>query len=74
MKNYYEIIIMSEKPEKPFDYDKVVADFGEAADMMISQYESMTFDLKMQTLLEGMIEKDWVKAMVAAHTMKGSSG
>ena len=28
----------------------------------------------MKTMLDGMLEKDWAKAMVSAHTMKGSCG
>lgn len=42
--------------------------------MMVANFEKSTFDIKMRQMLDGLIEKDWAKVMVAAHTMKGSCG
>ncbi len=50
-------------------------DFGDEMFLeMVANFESSTFDSRMRQMLDGMLEKDWAKAMVAAHTMKGSSG
>ena len=56
-------------------YEEISGNFGdEMVTYMIESFEKMTFNEKMNNLLSGMIERDWVKAMIAAHTMKGSSG
>lgn len=60
--------------DKVMDYDAIVKDYGDVADMMIVNFEQTCFDSKIGKLFEGMLEKDWVKAMQNAHTLKGSSG
>ena len=50
-------------------------EFGEEAFLeMLANFEKFTLDVRMKQLIEGMLEKDWTKAMVATHTMKGSCG
>lgn len=57
------------------EYAKVVEQFGdEFAGTMITSFEQTTFQERMPELLQGMLEKDWLKAMGAAHAMKGSAG
>jgi hypothetical protein len=41
---------------------------------LIQDFESMTFDERMKQMLDGMLEKDWPKAMIRAETLKGSAG
>lgn len=56
------------------DKEKLEEQYAEMTPMMITEFELKTFDDKMNKLLEGMKDIDWSKAMVAAHTLKGSSG
>jgi hypothetical protein len=41
---------------------------------MVENFERSTFNVRMRQMLDGMLEMDWVKAMGAVHTMKGSCG
>ena len=71
--SYKIYLFMSHEPI--IKYEEISANFGdEMVTYMIESFEKMTFNEKMSNLLSGMIERDWVKAMIAAHTMKGSSG
>ena len=55
-------------------YEEILENFGdEMVALLIDNFERMTFYEKMNNLLCGIIERDWIKAMIAAHTMKGSS-
>ena len=42
--------------------------------MMLSSFESQTFDPKVPKLFEGMKELHWTKILAAAHSLKGTSG
>ena len=55
-------------------YEEISGSFGdEMVTYMIDSFEKMTFNEKINILVSGMIERDWVKAMIASHTMKPSS-
>lgn len=66
---------MSEKILMVMDQEQGKEDYGpEVFIIMVGNFEMSTFDIKMRQMLDGLIEKDWAKVMVAAHTLKGSCG
>jgi hypothetical protein len=42
--------------------------------LLVASFESNNFDVSMRTILEGMMEEDWVKAMMLARDLWASSG
>lgn len=62
------------KSDKIIDYEGVVIDYAGSADLMLQNFETTCFDVRVAQLYQGMMERDWVKAMQSAHTLKGSSG
>ncbi|CAD8046851.1 unnamed protein product [Paramecium sonneborni] len=56
------------------NFTELQKEYGEMAEMIIQNFESTCFDLRMEGFLQGMLNKDWVQAMINSHTLKGSAG
>ncbi|CAD8054113.1 unnamed protein product [Paramecium sonneborni] len=60
--------------DKIINFTELQKEYSDMAQMIIQNFESTCFDQRMEGFLQGMLNKDWVQAMINSHTLKGSAG
>ncbi|CAD8054115.1 unnamed protein product [Paramecium sonneborni] len=56
------------------NFTELQKEYGEMAQMIIQNFESTCFDQRTEGFLQGMLNKDWVQAMIESGALKESAG